>query len=137
MAPLLVAQRAKNFEHALALCNGVRHGLAAALFSESRERQEQFLEEARAGVLKFNTSTAGVDSSAWRLSVSWQWCGFGFRTPLMKLTTRRQTPGWWFGPLSGQRSGWRRDIWLCSAPVIDDGIPLSTILPRTRRPAGR
>jgi aldehyde dehydrogenase (NAD+) len=63
MAPLLVVQRAENFEHALTLCNGVRHGLAAALFSESRELREKFLEEARAGTLKFNTSTAGVDPS--------------------------------------------------------------------------
>jgi acyl-CoA reductase-like NAD-dependent aldehyde dehydrogenase/nicotinamidase-related amidase len=63
MGPLLVVQRAENFEHALALCNGVRHGLAAALFSESRELQKKFLEEARAGILKFNTSTAGVDVS--------------------------------------------------------------------------
>ena len=27
MSPLLVVQRAENFAHALALCNGVRHGL--------------------------------------------------------------------------------------------------------------
>jgi acyl-CoA reductase-like NAD-dependent aldehyde dehydrogenase/nicotinamidase-related amidase len=63
MGPLLVVQRAVNFEHALALCNGVRHGLAAALFSELRELREKFLEEARAGVLKLNTSTAGMDTS--------------------------------------------------------------------------
>jgi alpha-ketoglutaric semialdehyde dehydrogenase len=63
MGPLVVVQRAENFEHALTLCNGVRHGLAAALFSESRELREKFLLEARAGVLKLNTSTAGVDTS--------------------------------------------------------------------------
>ena len=63
MGPLLVVQRAENFEHALALCNGVRHGLAAALFSESQELREKFLEEARAGILKFNVSTAGADVS--------------------------------------------------------------------------
>ena len=33
MSPLLVVQRADDFEHALALCNGTRYGLAAALFS--------------------------------------------------------------------------------------------------------
>jgi acyl-CoA reductase-like NAD-dependent aldehyde dehydrogenase len=63
MSPLLVMQRAENFEHALTLCNGVRHGLVASLFSNTRELQQRFLEEARAGILKFNVSTAGVDVS--------------------------------------------------------------------------
>lgn len=61
MSPLLVVQRAADFEQALALCNGVRHGLAAALFSRSADLQQTFLAEARAGILKFNSSTAGVD----------------------------------------------------------------------------
>jgi acyl-CoA reductase-like NAD-dependent aldehyde dehydrogenase len=61
MSPLLVVQRANDFDHALALCNGVRHGLMASLFSQSVDLQKKFLEEARAGVLKFNSSTAGVD----------------------------------------------------------------------------
>lgn len=63
MSPLLVVQRAEDFEHALALCNGTRYGLAAALFSSSREIQERFLAEAQAGILKINTSTAGADIS--------------------------------------------------------------------------
>ena len=63
MSPLLVVQRAENFEHALALCNGVRQGLIACLFSNTRELQERFLEEAKAGILKFNVSSAGVDVS--------------------------------------------------------------------------
>jgi acyl-CoA reductase-like NAD-dependent aldehyde dehydrogenase len=63
MSPVLVVQRAENFEHALALCNGTRYGLAAALFSNQRELQDQFLEEAHAGILKINTSTAGADVS--------------------------------------------------------------------------
>jgi acyl-CoA reductase-like NAD-dependent aldehyde dehydrogenase len=58
-----VVQRADDFEHALALCNGVRHGLVASLFSHTRELQQRFLEEAKAGILKFNASTAGVDVS--------------------------------------------------------------------------
>ena len=61
MSPLLVVQRAKNFDHALELCNGVRHGLVAALFSHSRARQKKFLTEAQAGMLKLNSSTAGAD----------------------------------------------------------------------------
>ena len=61
MGPLLVVQPAKDFDHALDLCNGVRHGLSAALFSQSPGLREKFLEQARAGVLKVNAATAGVD----------------------------------------------------------------------------
>jgi acyl-CoA reductase-like NAD-dependent aldehyde dehydrogenase/nicotinamidase-related amidase len=61
MSPLLVVQRVKNFNDAISLCNGVRHGLIASLFSYQPELQKQFLAEARAGVLKFNSATAGVD----------------------------------------------------------------------------
>lgn len=61
MSPLLVVQRADDFEHALQLCNGVRHGLIASLFSNTPSLREKFLQEARAGILKFNSSTAGVD----------------------------------------------------------------------------
>ena len=52
-----------RFEHALILCNGVRHGLAAALFSDTAELRQKFLDQAKAGILKFNSSTAGVDAS--------------------------------------------------------------------------
>jgi acyl-CoA reductase-like NAD-dependent aldehyde dehydrogenase/nicotinamidase-related amidase len=61
MSPLLVVQRAEDFEHALALSNGVRQGLAAALFSCKPELQEKFLAESQAGILKLNMSTAGAD----------------------------------------------------------------------------
>ena len=63
MSPLLVVQRAGDFKHALELCNGVRYGLAAALFSNSPKLQQKFLAEARAGILKLNSATAGVDAS--------------------------------------------------------------------------
>ena len=62
--PVLVVQRASDWEHALALCNGVRQGLAAALFSESLERQDSFLAEAEAGILKLNTATADAGAEA-------------------------------------------------------------------------
>jgi len=72
MSPLLIVQRAAHFDEALKLCNGVRHGLAAALFSDSAVLQEQFLTEARAGILKINSATAGVDVSlpfgGWKMS---------------------------------------------------------------------
>jgi acyl-CoA reductase-like NAD-dependent aldehyde dehydrogenase len=61
MSPVPVVQRAQDFDHALALCNGTRYGLASALFSNSREIQNRFLEQARAGILKINSSTAGAD----------------------------------------------------------------------------
>jgi len=37
--------------------------LVASLFSNTRELQQRFLEEAQAGILKFNESTSGVDVS--------------------------------------------------------------------------
>jgi aldehyde dehydrogenase (NAD+) len=62
--PVLVVQRALDWSHAVALCNGVRHGLVAALFTSSSSVQESFLETVRAGVLKINCSTAGVAADA-------------------------------------------------------------------------
>ena len=61
MGPVLVVQRAKTFEEALALSNGVRHGLIASVFTGSSQLQTGFLKTARAGILKLNASTAGVD----------------------------------------------------------------------------
>lgn len=72
MSPLLVVQRAEDFDQALELCNGVRHGLAAALFTDSSVLQAKFLSEARAGILKINSATTGVDVSlpfgGWKMS---------------------------------------------------------------------
>lgn len=56
--PVLVVQKAADWEQAMQLCNGVRQGLAAAIFTRSQELQRQFLEGAQAGVLKVNQSTA-------------------------------------------------------------------------------
>ncbi|MCC7407464.1 MAG: aldehyde dehydrogenase family protein, partial [Phycisphaeraceae bacterium] len=61
MGPVLVVQRAGDFEEAMRLCNGVRQGLAAAIFTGRRELRERFRDEARAGIIKVNSSTAGVD----------------------------------------------------------------------------
>lgn len=62
--PVLVVQPADDFGHALQLCNGVRQGLAAALFSLCPEHQARFLEQARAGILKLNLTTADADAEA-------------------------------------------------------------------------
>jgi acyl-CoA reductase-like NAD-dependent aldehyde dehydrogenase/nicotinamidase-related amidase len=75
MSPILVVQCAKDFDHALELCNGVRHGLAAALFSNSKALQAKFLPEARAGILKINSTTAGVDVSL--PFGGWKFSGYG------------------------------------------------------------
>ncbi|HWC59410.1 MAG TPA: aldehyde dehydrogenase family protein [Verrucomicrobiae bacterium] len=61
MSPLLVVQRVNHIGDALDLCNGVRHGLIASLFTPSTDLQSLFLQAAEAGVLKINSSTAGVD----------------------------------------------------------------------------
>jgi acyl-CoA reductase-like NAD-dependent aldehyde dehydrogenase len=61
-APVLVVQTARTFGEALALCNGVRQGLVAAVFTRSAELREEFLREARAGVLKINQATADADA---------------------------------------------------------------------------
>lgn len=58
--PVLVVQRAGDWTQAMELCNGVRQGLVAAIFTRSAERQRCFLNEAQAGVLKINQATAGV-----------------------------------------------------------------------------
>lgn len=60
MSPLLVVQPAEDFEHALALCNGVPQGLAAALFGGDAPTRRRFLDGARAGILKLDQATAGA-----------------------------------------------------------------------------
>lgn len=59
--PVLVVQRAANWIEAMQLCNGVRQGLAAAVFTTCHETQDRFLDQAQAGILKINQSTADAD----------------------------------------------------------------------------
>jgi acyl-CoA reductase-like NAD-dependent aldehyde dehydrogenase len=70
--PVLVVQPAGNWREAIELCNGVRQGLAAAVFTRSRDVATRFLDEARAGILKVNRSTAdaAVDApfGGWKAS---------------------------------------------------------------------
>jgi acyl-CoA reductase-like NAD-dependent aldehyde dehydrogenase len=58
--PALVVQPAQDWDDAMRLCNGVRQGLSAAAFTTSRDIVRKFLEQARAGILKVNQSTAGA-----------------------------------------------------------------------------
>lgn len=62
--PVLVLQRAGDFEEALELCNGVRQGLVAALFAGPGAWQQRFLETAQTGVVKWNAATADADAAA-------------------------------------------------------------------------
>jgi alpha-ketoglutaric semialdehyde dehydrogenase len=73
--PILVLQKARDFEHALELLNQVSYGLVAALFSQDEREQERFLEKAQAGIVKLNASTvnAGVDLPF----TGWKHSGYG------------------------------------------------------------
>ncbi len=62
--PVVVLQAAADWQQAIGLCNGVRQGLAAALFTRSAALRERFLDEAQAGLLKFDQSTAGAAADA-------------------------------------------------------------------------
>jgi alpha-ketoglutaric semialdehyde dehydrogenase len=59
--PVLVVQEANGWDQAISLCNGVRQGLAAALFSPSAQLRERFMFEAEAGILKLDRSTADAE----------------------------------------------------------------------------
>ena len=59
-APVLVVQKARDWQEAIALCNGVRQGLVATLFSQSQSWQQSFLNEVQTGVLKINSATTDV-----------------------------------------------------------------------------
>lgn len=62
--PLLQVQRYADFEQAIALANDTRFGLAAGLFSDSRERYQQFYQEIRAGIVNWNKQLTGASSAA-------------------------------------------------------------------------
>jgi 3-isopropylmalate dehydrogenase len=59
--PVLVIQPARSWDLAMELCNGVRQGLAAALFSPDQARRRQFLRGAKAGILKLDRSTSDAE----------------------------------------------------------------------------
>jgi acyl-CoA reductase-like NAD-dependent aldehyde dehydrogenase len=60
--PILVVQPAHSFDEALALCNGVRQGLAAALLGGTPDESRRFLVQVHAGILKLNQSTVDADA---------------------------------------------------------------------------
>jgi acyl-CoA reductase-like NAD-dependent aldehyde dehydrogenase/nicotinamidase-related amidase len=58
--PVLVMQVTQDWQRAMQLCNGVRQGLAASIFTTSADMVAKFLDEAEVGILKVNQSTAGA-----------------------------------------------------------------------------
>ena len=73
--PVLVVQTARDWDEAISLCNGVRQGLAAAVFTGSQVIVDRFLDEAEAGILKVNQSTA--DATVDVPFGGWKASGFG------------------------------------------------------------
>ena len=62
--PLLLVQRARDFEHAIALANATRFGLAAGLVSDDAALYERFWRGVRAGIVNWNKPLTGAASSA-------------------------------------------------------------------------
>lgn len=99
--PVVVLQAAADWEEAIGLCNGVRQGLAAALFSRSAALVERFLNEAQAGLLKLDHSTAAAAADA--PFGGWKSSGVGpaehgiadrdFYTRMQAVYHRRVRPG--------------------------------------------
>jgi len=58
--PVIVVQKASDWNDAIDLCNGVGQGLVAAVFTEQDELWLDFQNKAQAGILKRNEATAGV-----------------------------------------------------------------------------
>lgn len=62
--PLLQVYRYHHFDDALALANATRYGLAAGLYSDSRELYDRFLAATRAGIINWNRPLTGASSGA-------------------------------------------------------------------------
>jgi alpha-ketoglutaric semialdehyde dehydrogenase len=59
--PVLGLMRARDFEHAMQLANGVRFGLSASIVTKDVERVHQFTNRIEAGLITVNLPTAGVE----------------------------------------------------------------------------
>lgn len=62
--PMLQVWRARDFDEAIALANDTRFGLAAGLFSQTKENFEKFLALSRAGIVNWNRQTTGASGAA-------------------------------------------------------------------------
>jgi alpha-ketoglutaric semialdehyde dehydrogenase len=59
--PVLGLMKARDFEHAMQLANGVRFGLSASIVSKDLTRVHQFINQIEAGLITINLPTAGVE----------------------------------------------------------------------------
>ncbi|HEY8724144.1 MAG TPA: aldehyde dehydrogenase family protein, partial [Gaiellaceae bacterium] len=59
--PVAAIVEVEDFEAAIATANDTPFGLVAALFTSNLKRAFQFAEEARAGVVKVNQESAGLE----------------------------------------------------------------------------
>lgn len=62
--PLLQVRRVPDFESAVRSANATEYGLAAGLLSEDERLWQQFLIQARAGIVNWNRPTTGAASTA-------------------------------------------------------------------------
>ncbi|WP_155734029.1 aldehyde dehydrogenase family protein, partial [Enterobacter hormaechei] len=62
--PLLCVWRYDDFESAIEMANNTRYGLSSGLISPHREKFEQLLLEARAGIVNWNKPLTGAASTA-------------------------------------------------------------------------
>ena len=62
--PLLAVVRYDSFDEAIRLANATRYGLACGLISPQREKFDQLLIEARAGIVNWNKPLTGAASTA-------------------------------------------------------------------------
>lgn len=62
--PLLCVWRYDDFDSAIAMANNTRYGLSSGLISPDREKFDQLLIEARAGIVNWNKPLTGAASTA-------------------------------------------------------------------------
>ena len=62
--PLLCVWRYDDFDDAIAMANNTRYGLSSGLISPHREKFDQLLLEARAGIVNWNKPLTGAASTA-------------------------------------------------------------------------
>jgi succinylglutamic semialdehyde dehydrogenase len=53
----------RDLDEAIAEANNTRYGLAAAIFSDTREEYDQFFRKIRAGVVNWNRPTTGASGA--------------------------------------------------------------------------
>jgi len=58
--PAIGGSTTRASEQAIALCNGIKQGLAAAVLSNFTQLIEDFIQRAKAGILKVNCCPAGA-----------------------------------------------------------------------------